>query len=96
MPPLIFPAIKNTANTMMSTATIVDPTGVLPRTEIRIPAADETTDITAEHIVTDRKLLKTLMAERAGNIIRAEMRRDPTRFIARTNITAIITAIIRF
>lgn len=77
----------------MYTATIVEPTGVPASIEIKIPASVHVTDINAEHIVTDLKLLKMLMAERAGNTIRADIRRDPTRFIARTIIIAIITAI---
>ena len=78
-----------------SAATIVEPTGVPARIEIKRPAIEQTTETAAEQIVTERKLLKTLIAERAGKITRAEIKREPTRFIARTIITAIIIAITR-
>ena len=74
---------------------MVEPTGVPARMAMRIPKAAQTVDSTAEHMVTERKLLKTLMAERAGKITRAEIKRDPTRFIARTITTATVTAISR-
>ena len=76
----------------ISTATMVDPTGVPARMEMSMPVTAQITDKIAEQMVTDRKLRKTLMAERAGKITRAEIRRDPTRFMARTIITAMITA----
>ena len=79
----------------MFAATIVDPTGVPARMEIIIPKKAQTTDKTAEHIVTDLKFLNTLIDDKAGKITRAEMRRDPTRFIAKTIMTAMITAIKR-
>ena len=81
--------------TAMSTATIVLPTGVPAIIEIRRPATEQTTEIIAEQIVTDLKLLKILIALRAGKITRAEIKREPTRFIARTIIIAIIIAITR-
>ena len=76
----------------ISVATMVDPTGVPAKIEIRMPVTAQITDSIAEQTVTDRKLRKTLMAERAGKITRAEIKRDPTRFMAKTIITAIITA----
>ena len=79
----------------MSAATIVEPTGVPDMIDIKIPIRVHTTDSTAEHIVTDLKLLKIRIAESAGKIIRAEIKSEPTKFIARTIITAIITAISR-
>ena len=79
----------------MSAATIVLPTGVLARIEITRPATAHKTEIIAEQIVTDLKLLKMRIAERAGKITSAEMSREPTRFIASTIITAIIMAITR-
>ena len=82
-------------NATKSAATIVEPTGVPARIEIKSPATEHTTLTHAEQIVTDLKLLKTRIAERAGKITRAEIRSDPTRFIASTIITAIITAIAR-
>ena len=74
-------------------ATIVEPTGVLYKTETRIPETAHITEITAELIITDKKLLKSLIAERAGKIIRAEISNAPTRFMARTITTAVTTAI---
>ena len=74
---------------------MVDPTGVPARMEIIIPPAEQTTDITAALIVTDRKDLNSRMAESAGKITSAEIRREPTRFIANTIITAITTAMRR-
>jgi len=47
----------------------------------------------AEHTMTDLKLLNTLIAESAGKIIKADIKSEPTKFIASTIITAIITAI---
>ena len=79
----------------MSTATIVLPTGVSPTTEIKSPVTEQKTEIKAEQIVTDLKLLKILMALRAGKITKAEIKSEPTRFIARTIMIAMIMAIIR-
>ena len=79
----------------MSTATIVEPTGVLQRMEMRIPSSAQVTERTAEHKVTPRKLLNRRIALMAGKMIRAEISRDPTRFIASTMITAMTTAISR-
>ena len=78
-----------------SAATIVLPTGVPASIDMRSPVTEHTTDTTAEQIVTERKLLNTRIAERAGKITRAEIKSEPTRFIARTIITAMIIAITR-
>ena len=51
------------------------------------------TDNTTEQIVTHKKVLNIRIADNAGNITNAEIRRDPTRFIARTIMIAVITAI---
>ena len=51
------------------------------------------TDITAEQMITDLKLLKTRMADRAGKTTSAEINSEPTRFIASTMITATNVAI---
>lgn len=82
-------------NTTISAATIVGPTGALVSTAIIIPAKAHTTEITAEEIITLRKLPNILIADKAGHIISADMRSEPTRFIASTIITAVITAIMR-
>ena len=79
----------------MFIATMVEPTGVSRMMADIMPDPAAKTDTHAEHIVTDRNVLNTLIAERAGNITRADISRDPTRFIARTTITAMITAISR-
>ena len=71
---------------------IVEPTGVPNRIEKINPRNAHTTEIIAELIVTPLKLLKTLIADSAGKIIRAETRSEPTRFIATTITIAIIVA----
>ena len=78
-----------------SAATIVEPTGVPAGTEIKRPARAHVTLIITEQIVTDLKLLKTRIAERAGKITSAEIKSEPTRFIASTIITAIMIAMTR-
>ena len=73
--------------------TIVEPTGVDTRIDIKIPAAEQNTDNTTEQRMTDLKLLKTRIAESAGKITKAEISSEPTKFIASTIIVAVITAI---
>ena len=87
--------MMHTMNAAISVTTIVDPTGVPIKMESTIPKTAQTTEITAEQIVTERKLLKMRIAESAGKMTSADTRSEPTRFIARTIITAIITAIRR-
>ena len=82
-------------NAVRSAATIVLPTGVPASIEIKRPATEHTTETMAEQIVTERKLLNTRIAERAGKITRAEIKSEPTRFIASTMITAMMIAITR-
>ena len=60
-----------------------------------IPTIAQSTEMNAEHITTDLKVRATLIADRAGNISSAEMSSEPTRFIARTIIIAVITAMKR-
>lgn len=74
---------------------MVEPTGVSKRIDERMPNIAQKTDITAEKRMTDLKFLKSRMDERAGKMIRAEIKREPTRFMARTITMAIITAIRR-
>ena len=76
----------------ISTTTIVEPTGVPTRMETRIPVNEQNTDNVAEQTVTVLKLLKILIADNAGKITKAEISREPTRFIASTIITATMTA----
>lgn len=77
----------------MSTATMVEPTGVPARMEIRMPSVAQQTERTAAQIVTARKFLQTRMADSAGKTTRADMSSEPTRFIASTITTAIVMAI---
>ena len=63
--------------------------------EMMIPKKAHMTDSTAEQIVTLLQLLKSRMADNAGKMTKAEIRSDPTRFMARTIITAITIAISR-
>ena len=74
---------------------MVEPTGVSKSIDERMPNIAQKTDITAEKRMTDLKFLKSRMDERAGKMIRAEIKREPTRFMARTITMAIITAIKR-
>ena len=74
---------------------MVEPTGVPTSIEIKIPAAAQMRDIITEQIITLLKLLKTRIAERAGKIISADMRSEPTKFIAMTIMTAMTTAMRR-
>ena len=46
----------------MSAVTMVEPTGVEARMDMIIPAAAHTTDITAEQMITPRKLLNRRIA----------------------------------
>ena len=80
---------------MTFTATIVEPTGVPARMEVMIPVKAQITEDTAEKTVTLLNVLKILIALRAGKITRAEIKSEPTRFIARTMMSAIMTARIR-
>jgi hypothetical protein len=81
--------------TAMSAQTMVAPTGVEKSIEMMMPAKAQKTEMQAEQIITERKLRKSLMAERAGKIIRAEIRSEPTRFMARTMMRAVMTAMVR-
>ena len=74
---------------------MVEPTGVSKRIDERMPNIAQNTDTTAEKRMTDLTFLKSFMDERAGKMIRAEIKREPTRFMARTITMAIITAIKR-
>ena len=79
----------------MSAATIVDPTGVPAKIEIKRPRTAHVMEKITEQIVTFLKLLNISIAEIAGKITRAEIKREPTRFMARTMMMAIIVAIKR-
>ena len=69
------PAAVQNANITISTHTTVAPTGVEARMDMRIPDAAHHTEITAEARITPKKLLNKRMADRAGKMINAEIRR---------------------
>lgn len=92
---LSFPKIVKIRKIKISIATIVLPTGVPPKIAINNPVTEQKTEIIAEQTVTDLKLLKTLIAEIAGKITKAEIKSEPTKFIAKTIIIAIMIAINR-
>ena len=52
-------------------------------------------EMIAVQIVTDLNVLNKRIALNAGKIIRAETSKEPTSFIAKTMMTAVITAMIR-
>ena len=72
---------------------MVEPTGVPYTIETSIPRTAQITDAHAEHITTALKFLNTRIAESAGKITSADIKSEPTRFIASTIITAIIVAV---
>ena len=87
-------AIKeNAKNTIRFTATMLAPVGSSRANEQIMPITKHTTDITAEQIATDLKLLQRRMELSAGNIIRLEISRAPIMRIPRTTVTAVSTAI---
>lgn len=88
----MYPIRVDKPKAAISIATMVEPTGVPNRIETTIPKNAHATESAAEQRMTARKLLNSRIAERAGKITRAEMSRDPTRFMARTIITAMTTA----
>lgn len=90
---LSLPITAHIKNADTSAATIVEPTGVPKMTAIIIPASAHITEITAEKTTTGKKLLNIRIAESAGKITSAEINSEPTRFIASTMITAVITAV---
>ena len=92
---LSFPITKQIRKAIMSATTIVGPTGVEKSIAHKIPDIAHTHEITAEQMTTPLKERTTRIAESAGNISNAEMRSEPTKFIARTMIIAVITAINR-
>ena len=87
------PVIQHNRNAITSTATIVEPTGVPAIIDIMSPDIAQTTAKIAEKTVTFLKLWKSRIDESAGKMIRAEIRSEPTRFMASTITTAITTAI---
>lgn len=52
-------------------------------------------EIQAAQMVTDLNVLNKRIALKAGKIMRAETNKEPTSFIAKTMITAVMTAMMR-
>ena len=92
---VIKPIALKAKKPVISTATIVAPTGIPAIIESRIPRIAQMNDTMTEHIVTALKFLNTRIADNAGNMTNAEIKSAPTRFIARTITTAIMIARIR-
>ncbi len=83
------------AKAAISTATMVEPTGVPARMDVRIPSTAQKTERIAEQRITDLKFLNKRIAESAGKMTKAEISSEPTRFMASTIIMAVMTAISR-
>ena len=90
---MILPTTTQIAKTKTLTHTTVAPVGVEKRMDAMIPVNAQNIPITPDDKTTEKKLLNILSAESTGNTISADIRRLPTRFIPRTIIIAIITAI---
>ena len=63
--------------------------------DIMIPLEAETTETAAEQMMTCRNVPNRRIADSAGKMINAEVRSEPTRFMARTMMTAVMTAMNR-
>ena len=76
----------------MLTMAIVGPTGVEASMQMIVPTRAQEQEMEAEQIITLLKLLNIRIAERAGKVIKAEMRSAPTIFMAITIITPVTEA----
>lgn len=85
---IIRPIIEKIIKPAISIATTVHPTGVEKIIESVIPRPVHITEKIAEDITTGLKLLNTRIEETAGKTIKADVNKDPARFMARTIITA--------
>ena len=74
---------------------MVGPTGVEKNIATSIPVSAHITEIIADAITVRLKVLTIRIAESAGKMTSADIRSEPTRFIARTIIIAVMTAIKR-
>ena len=90
---IILPAKTQIAKTKTLTQTTVAPTGVENKIEAMMPVNAQKIPITPDDITTEKKLLNILSAERTGNTISADIRRDPTSCMLSTITTAMITDI---
>ena len=84
--------MKQAVNTARSAATTVGPMAVAKMMDSTVPERAEIAAMTTAETVTLLKLLKSLIADRAGKMISADARSAPKRFIARTTVTAVMTA----
>ena len=80
----------------ISITTIVAPTSVPEITETKSPIMVPVIEKMQEKTVTLLKLLKIIIEETEGKIINAEIKRVPTRFMARTITAATTDAKIMF
>ena len=71
----------------------MEPTGVPANIATRIPIAVQNIENITEQMITDLKLLNRRIADKAGNIISAVVKSEPTKFIARTITSAVTIAI---
>ena len=98
---------EKTKKTIMLRATMVEPIGnVLPLNPkndlykekvmcINIAVTKHRSEIIADEIVTDLKVLNVRIEVKAGKIIKAETSNEPTSFMAMTMMIAIIIATIK-
>ena len=77
----------------MLQTTMVGPTGVENIIAERMPTRAQETETTVESITTSLKVLATRIDASAGKITSADISNEPTRFIASTMMTAVMTAI---
>ena len=85
--------MKHIINTIRSAVTIVGPMAVAKRIDMTVPAKAQDMEMMTESTVTPLKVLDSLIAERAGNMISADANSAPKRFIANTTVTAVMMAI---
>ena len=91
---LILSSIRNTINTARFTSTTLAPAGVEYIYEITIPMQKQTTDNIPEDIITLLKLLKSLIDDSAGKIMRLDISIAPIICIPSTIVIAVSIAII--
>ena len=86
------PTAQNRMNTTMLKATTVGPTGVPASILVTPPNTEQKREMPTELIITVKKDLNTLMEESAGKMMRAEISRAPTIFMAMTITTPVVMA----
>ena len=72
---------------------MVEPTGVPAKSEIKSPKVEQMTEMTAEEMVTARKLLKIRMELNAGKTIKLLIIMAPINLIPITIVSDVKTAI---